>query len=207
MQMMESDRGNSILPNVRFYEREMQNNYKSQTEGRPVYDMVEFVRIEIPGDMLNIIDQPATKYHKETYPVQWGRFLNERLQNGSMHEISGTLLRDWAILNAAQARELNHFNFYTVDQIAASSDEQLSKIVMIVGMGAHAIREKAKNYLAKAKDSAVLDSQAEELRKRDAEINQLKEQMNSMLAKMQKDDSIGQEVKAKRGRPAKPDTE
>lgn len=182
--MLDSDIGNSILPAVRFYQKEVQHNFNSEKEGRPIYYMADFVRIEIPGNQYSIIDTFAGENHKKMYPIQWARYQNEKRELGEDMEISGTLLRDWPILTAAQVRELKHYHFYTVEQVANASDDQVGKITMIVGMGGHAFREKAQNYLKRAKDSSILDSQAEELRKRDAEIETLKQQMNALMEKM-----------------------
>lgn len=181
--MLDSDIGNTILPHVRFYQREMQHEFNTNKEGRPIYYMADFVRIEIPGNQYSIIDTFATDYHKKQYPVQWARYQNEKKDLGD-EDISGTLLRDWPILTAAQAKELKHYHFYTVEQVANASDAQLGPIAMVIGMGTHAFREKAQNYLKRAKDSAIVDSQADELRKRDAEIEALKAQMAEIMQTM-----------------------
>lgn len=191
--MLDSDLGGNILPAVRFYQKEMLHEFNTQKEGRPIYYMADFVRIEIPGNQYTIIDTFANDSHKRMYPQQWAHYQNEKRDMGE-DDIAGTLLRDWPILTAAQARELKHYHFYTVEQVAQASDEQISRIAMIVGMGAHAFREKARSYLARAKDSAIVDAQAEELRKRDAEIEALKQQMSELMSKMDA---------PKRGRPAK----
>jgi len=180
--MLDSDFGGSILPAVRFYSKEMLHEFKTQQEGRPIYYMADFVRIEIPGNQFTIIDTFANDTHKKQYPTQWAHYQNEKRDMGE-DDISGTLLRDWPLLTAAQTRELKHYHFYTVEQCANASDEQLSKIGMIVGMGNHAFRDRARNYLARAKDSAIVDAQADELRKRDTEIEALKQQMSELMNK------------------------
>lgn len=189
--MLDSDIGNTILPYVRFYEKEVLNGFKSEQENRPIYDMVDFVRIEIPGNALSIIDTIAGEHHKQQYPMQWARYQNERTDD----KIEGTLLRDWALLRASQVKELNHFQFYTVEQVANASDQQVNSVSMIVGMGGHAFRDKARQYLKVAKDSALVQHQNEELGKRDAEIEALKQQMQELMMSLND--------KPKRGRPAK----
>lgn len=182
--MLDSDIGNAILPNIRFFQKEVMNTFETEKEGRPVYVMRDFVRIEIPGDRYNIIETYAGEHHKKQYPVEWARYLNEKREGSG--EIQGTLLRDWPLLNPAQAAELKFYHFYTVEQVAQASDEQISKIGMMIGMSPHSFREKAKAYLATAKDSAVVAHQNEELRKRDAEIEALKAQMAELMAQSPK---------------------
>lgn len=181
---------------VRFYQREMENEFLTSKEGRPIKYMADFVRIEIPGDMTSIIDTFVNEDHKRRFPLEWAQYLNEKAEGKLEGEVQGTLLRDWPLLTSAQASELRHFKFYTVEQIANASDQQIMQIGMLVGMSPLAFRDKAKAFLANAKDSSLVQAQADELRKRDQEIADLKHQMEMLMRKMEED-------KPKRGRPAK----
>lgn len=162
---------------VRFYSKEMQNDFLTNKEGRPISYMADFVRIEVPGNQTSIIDTFVNESHKARFPQQWSLYMNEKAAGSNDPSISGTLLRDWPILNAAQATELKHFKFYTVEQVAAASDQQIMAIGMIAGMSPLALRDKAIAYLAQAKDSSFAQKQAEELKLRDQQIEDLKTQM------------------------------
>lgn len=179
--MLDSDIGNSILPMVRFYQREVKHNFNSDKENRPVYNMVDFVRIEIPGRSDSIIDTFANEGHKKAYPQQWARYVNEKRELGD-DEVSGTMLKDWSVLTPAQAKELRHYHFYTVEQVSQASDAQLAPIVMIIGMGAHSFRDKAKAFLASARGASEIQARENELKKRDAEIEALKAQMQELMS-------------------------
>lgn len=179
---------------VRFYQREMDNQFQTGVEGRPIKYMADFVIIEVPGDRNTIIDTFARDEHKTRFPVQWARYQNEKSDGGS--EIQGTLLRDWPILNAAQAGELKHYKFYTVEQVASASDEQISSIGMMVGTSPLAFRDKARAFLANAKDSALVQQQADELRIRDKEIDGLKQQMQELLGQLNKPEPKAEKAKA-----------
>lgn len=172
---------------VRFYQREVENEYLTSNEGRPIKYMADFVRIEIPGDMTSIIDTFVNEEHRKRFPIQWAQFQNDKTSQVEAH---GTLLKDWSLLTAAQASELKHFKFYTVEQVAAASDQQIQGIGMIVGMSGFAFRDKAKAFLAAAKDSSVVMQQADELRKRDTEIEELKRQV-AQLAQMAEGKKLG----------------
>lgn len=182
--MLDSDIGNQILPHVRFYQREMKHEFDSNKENRPIFFMADFIRIEIPGRSDSIIDTLATEYHKKAYPQQWARYENEKKELGD-DDVTGTLLKEWSLLNAAQVRELKHYHFYTIEQVALASDAQLAPVSMIVGMGANSFRDKAKAYIASAKGASQIESQQKELQKRDEEIAALKEQMQQMMAMLQ----------------------
>lgn len=181
---------------VKFYQKEIDNEFETIKQNRPIKMMRDFVEIRVPGDQLTIIDTFAQDEHKKRFPIQWARYQNEKNERGESGDaVQGTLLKDWALLSPSQASELKHFNFFTVEQIANASDAQISTIGMAVGMSPLAFREKAKVFLSSAKDGAYVQQQADELRKRDAEIEALKQQMQEMMA------SLNQQPK--RGRPAK----
>jgi hypothetical protein len=182
---------------VRFYSKPMQNEFLSSREGRPIHYMADFVRIEIPGNSTSIIDTFVNESHKTRFPIEWAQYLNEKTESDSI-ETQGTLIREWPLLTAAQATELRHFKFYTVEQIANASDSQIMSIGMAAGMAPYALRDKARAYLENAKDSALVQSQTEELRKREQEIADLKAQVERLAM-------VLEEQKPKRGRPAKED--
>jgi hypothetical protein len=190
--------------NVRFYKREVELPFKSGEEGRPIYEMRDFVRIEIPGRSDLIIDTQANEDHKRRFPVQWADFKNRVNEEGAT-EFVGTKLADWSILNQAQVRELEHFRFYTVEQVAEASDGQLSSIAMVAGMSPVAFRDKARAYLSNAKDTAVVMQQAEQIAKERAEKDALRQQMAEMARQMEdmRNAIEGRDAKRGPGRPRK----
>jgi hypothetical protein len=171
---------------VRFYKREVQHEYQTTAQGRPISYMADFVRIEIPGNMLSIIDTFANDSHKQRFPVQWAQYQNEQNERDTPSDVQGTLLKDWPLLTAAQASELRHFKFYTVEQIANASDQQIQSIGMLVGMSPFSFREKAQAFLAQAKDSSAAMALAEEMKKRDIENADLRAQLQRQGEMLQK---------------------
>lgn len=201
--MLDSDNGSKNVAYVRFYQKEVQNQFLTNKENRPIYEMRDFVRIEIPGRNDSIIDTYAGEHHKQAYPEAWARYQNDKRESGEDDSIRGTLLKEWSLLTPAQAKELRHYNFYTVEQVANASDAQLSPIRMIVGMGEHSFREKAKSYLAAANGASLIDAQKAEVEKRDSQISDLQSkleeqqrQMAELMARLTEPTE-----KPKRGRP------
>ena len=178
--------------NVKFYQRAINNEFKSNLEGRPIMEMADFIVIEVPGDNLTVIDTFAVDEHKKRFPVQWARYQNEKTDG----DIEGTLLHDWPILNAAVAAELKHFRFYTVEQIAAASDAQLNTLGMAAGMSPLCLRDKAKAFLSSAKGSALVQQQADELRKRDEELSAMKAQLAELTNIMNQPKATPKKAKA-----------
>ena len=177
---------------VKFYQRAINNEFKSNLEGRPIMEMRDFIIIEVPGDNLTVIDTFAVDEHKKRFPVQWARYQNEKTDG----DVEGTLLHDWPILNAAVAAELKHFRFYTVEQIAEASDAQLNTLGMAAGMSPLSLRDKAKAFLSSAKGSALVQQQADELRKRDEELSAIKAQLAELTNTMNQPKATPKKVKA-----------
>ncbi len=168
--------------NVKFYQRAVQNNFKTSLEGRPIMEMRDFILIEVPGNQTLTIDTFASDEDKKRFPIEYARFQNEKTEG----DIEGTLLNDWPVLSAAIAAELKHFKFYTVEQIAGASDSQLNTIGMAAGMSPFALRDKAKAFLSSAKDTALVQQQADELSKRDEIIARMEAQIAELAAQANK---------------------
>lgn len=179
---------------VQFYEREQVIPFESERNGRPIMRMVDYVKIQVPGNNTLTIDTIADGSHKHRFPQQWAAYQN----NKQASQVTGTMLTAWPALTAAQAIEMRHFKFYTVEQLADAPDANLIQVAGIAGMQPAALRARAKAYLADAKDHANAEHAALELQKRDEEINALKKQVELLMSKMDA---------PKRGRPAKEEAE
>ena len=134
-----------------------------------------YVRIQNPGDKLNIIERPVEEEEKRRFPRQWLYF---QMKNGE-GQVLGTPLADWHKdcpdeLNRGQLEELQILKFQSVEQLATASDSQLQRI----GMGSTGLREKARLYLTNKNKS----ESTKELEKTRAELDELKAQMAELLA-------------------------
>ena len=133
-----------------------------------------FVRIIVPGDKTNIVDQPVREDHKERFPRQWLYF---QMQNND-GPVIGTLLEQWNAddsegFNQHQMAELQILKFQTVEQVATASDSQLQRI----GMGGAGLRDRARAYLTKKNQS----ENTTELETTRRELNELKQQMAMLM--------------------------
>ena len=134
-----------------------------------------YVRIQNPGDKLNIIERPVEEEEKRRFPRQWLYF---QMKNGE-GQVLGTPLADWHKdcpdeLNKGRLEELQILKFQSVEQLATASDSQLQR----VGMGSTGLREKARLYLTNKNKS----ESTKELEKTRAELDELKAQMAELLA-------------------------
>lgn len=165
------------LLHVTFYSKSVHQPFQSEKEGRPIFKDVDFVTIHTPGNQLNIIKVPVDESHKFRFPKQWARY--EAGKKGDEQTI-GTPLSQWPILTPAQCDELRAMKFFTVDQIAGASDEQIQRIGMAGGMSPLAFRDRAKRFLTVAHDNAEVERYNAELKKRDDEIAEMKRQLETL---------------------------
>ena len=174
---------------VFFHKKAKKNNFRSEQEGRPIFDDVIYIKKMVPGDSLSIIDRPMYESDKAEFPMQWAHFQNKV---GSDQVIIGTPLVEWPLLTTAQAEELRAMKFYTVENVAEASDAQIMKLGMMAGMSPHNFRDKAKAFLNKAKDVAddskrqeEIDILKQELAQKAEENAKIKAETEAKLATMQ----------------------
>jgi hypothetical protein len=141
------------------------------------YKEKPFVRIIVPGDKTNIVDQPVREDHKRRFPRQWLHF---QMQNNNA-EVIGVPLSQWVKddpenFNDMQMAELQIFKFQTVEQVATATDNQLQR----VGMGAMGLREQARRYLQVKNQS----SNQNEIETTKQELAELKEQMAALMSQL-----------------------
>jgi hypothetical protein len=133
------------------------------------YKGVPFIRIMVPGDKTNIIEQPVKDHHKRRFAQKW---LAYQMANGS-ENVVGVPLKQWNEekpdqLTRGQLDELFALGFRTVEQVASANDRQIQRI----GMGAAGLREKAKTYLG-GKNSIERSSEMDAMKEQLARMEQL----------------------------------
>lgn len=136
----------TIIP--RFFMNPIRNNFESEKQGREVWIEVPYVEMFIPGDKNATPVVKVKEEHQERWPRQWEAFLKS-----AEPPEDGTPLSEWAAVGRAQVMELSSHHVRTVEQLAGLSDTQLGRVVP---MGGHALREKAKAWLAQADQAAPL---------------------------------------------------
>lgn len=154
---------------VRFMQHPHFNDTKSRDEGRPIFEMADYIQIMVPGDKDNIIIRPVRPEDIDRFATQYHKYKNNQSQ------AQGTPLSEWAQVNRAQVEELKYFNVHTIEQLAGMADSNAQKF-----LGIYALREKARKHLELLKESAPLDHLQAELTKRDETISALTERLESL---------------------------
>ena len=176
------------LLHVRFYERALPNSFQTEKQGRPIFDNIVFIEIHTPGNQLNIIDRPKIVQDELRFLTQWQHYVATHSDDPAKQ---GTPLSQWPLLDVAKVEMLRAMKFFTVEQIAYSSDEQINHLGMLAGMSPLSFRDRAKAYLEVARDANVVSVKDAELKAaqakieaQEAEMTKMKEQMAQILARM-----------------------
>lgn len=157
----------------RFYTEPVQNNFKSQQEGRAVFEDREMIEIIIAGDKHSVINEIVTDNHRRRWAREYQAF-----KEGLELAAEGTPVEEWAAISKSQAMELKSCNVRTVEQLAALPDNLLTKAVP---MGGHALRSRAQAFLKQVGDGAELAGAMARIAQQDAEIAALKKQVADVV--------------------------
>ena len=150
----------------------VKNNFRTEREGKPVFEDIEYVTIRVPGDRKTEWDGRVTAEHRGRFPREYAAF---KAQQELPTE--GTPLREWAPVTRSQVLELAAANVKTVEQLANLPDDLLNKSV---SMGGFALRDKAKRFLDQAAGAAIGERLAAENAEKDAKIGDLQQQIDAL---------------------------
>jgi hypothetical protein len=171
---MEDNRGKMA---VFFHTVQVQNNFKTMTEKRPIFEEKIFLKKLVPGDSTLVVDRPMREQDIDDFPIEWARFEQKKEQ-----KVSGTPIEVWSAISETQKAEFKALNIFTIDQFAQLADSVGNKI-----MGFNDLRDKARAFIAAAKDSAVFDKIRAEtdakLAQQEVEMAQLRELVEQLSAK------------------------
>lgn len=167
---------------VEFEKVAIQNNFKSEKEGRPIFEEVDFVNIIFPGDKTKKIVRPVnlegnsvTPSDPARFPRQWAAFQAQEEQS-----VSGTPITEWPPITKSQAAELKAMNIHTVEALANLPDSAINFF------GARNLREKADLWLKSAKDGSVVTAMQADNENLKSDIEMLKQQIKE-LSKVKKE--------------------
>jgi hypothetical protein len=171
---MESNRGKMA---VFFHAVQIQNNFLTAQEKRPIFQERIFLKKLVPGDNTLTIDRPMREQDIEDYPVEWARFEQKKEAT-----VAGTPIEVWNAISETQKAEFKALNIFTIDQFAQLADIAGNKI-----MGFNDLREKARTFIAASQDSEIFDKIRAEtdakLQAQDVEMAELRAMIAELTAK------------------------
>ena len=178
---------------VRFYLHPVEQAAQSIKAGRKIYKDTEYVEILIPGDKHSIIKRPAFGMDKQRFAEAYKRF-----KSGQHQEVQGTPLSVLVWMSESKIKEYEFFNVLTVEQLAQASDG--SQVASVMGFVED--KRRAQAYLDTATGNAPITELQEQLHRRDAELESLKQEMAEMNSRISSPTSVQLEKRGP-GRPPK----
>lgn len=158
---------------VGFYKRSVLNAAKSRAEGKPVHEGRDFVKIQHPGETLNIVDRPVNESDQQRWPRQWAHY-----QQGVRQIPDGVPINLLFPAKPEIESTLRGYNIHTVEQLAGLSAQGIST----VGMGAQDWVNAAQRYMERANKGVDHHKFETAIAQKDAEIAALKRQMAEVTA-------------------------
>lgn len=123
----------------------VKNEFKSQNEGRAVFDHFYCIELQYPGDntktnKIRFSEQEANRGNEwiERFPRQWQAFKSSTEQTPE-----GTPIEHWPPLDKKRIFELKAAKIYSVEQIAGISDANVTQL----GLDGRKLRDQAKAFL------------------------------------------------------------
>jgi hypothetical protein len=150
------------------------NDVATREQGRPIFEMRDYIKIIVPGDSTQVVHRPVRDTDKQRWPNQWLAFTTGKEQS------IGFPLSEWPYLTRAQIDELKYFKIDTVEQLAHVSDTACQKF-----MGLKDLREKANTYLQQMKGEEPLARVLAEKAAREEENKALQAQIADLQAAVQ----------------------
>ena len=162
---------------ARFYMRAIFQPFQSKLEAKQIWKDVLYIEYYPSGNTLLKMDVPVNESHKQRFSKQWAYY---QASNDKDSREAGTPLSQWAILGPADVENLKALKFFTIDNLAGASDQQLQSLGMgMGGMAPHVLRARAQAYLGAAKDSALPQQQAEDIELLKKQIADLTEMLKA----------------------------
>lgn len=167
--------GKRVFP--QFFIEAIKLTFRSEQEGRPIFEDREMVKVIIPGDRNSQPVYEVTDEHRQRWPKEYAAF-----KKGMEPVFGGTPLKEWPKIGPSQISNLNHFNIFTVEQLAELGDNVLGNL----GMGARDLRKSAQMWLEVAKNgSAPIERMLGENQRLRDEVERLKADNADLLQRLE----------------------
>ncbi len=158
---------------VGFYKKSVLNQARSREEGKPVHEGRDFVKIQHPGETLNIVDRPVQDSDMHRWPQKWAQY-----QQGIRQIPDGVPISLLFPSKPEVETMLRGYNIHTVEQLAGLSSQGIST----VGMGAQDWVNAAQRYMERANKGVNHHQFEDALAKKDQQIAALTRQVAEVTA-------------------------
>lgn len=158
-----------------FYKRAVHNEVKSAQAGRPIFDDIDFVKIQHPGERLNIVEREASQLDKRRWPAQWSAYAA-----GKDQVAEGTPLGLLFPRHPSTIAMLQAIGFMTVEHLANAS----ATAIETIGMNGQDYVNYAQKYIKGASGGAAFHQMQMEVDEQKRTNGRLQKQLEDMTAQM-----------------------
>lgn len=160
---------------VMFYNKAVEVPSESIVRGRRFTKDQIYIKIQHPGEVLNIIDRPVQENDKYRFREQWSKFVSNRTQVPD-----GTPIDLLFPNHPSIAENLRAYGVYTIEQCAALS----ANAIETIGRGAQEFVNRAQRYIDSADKGAQfhkLQAENDQLKNQVATLESLVKQMKAQM--------------------------
>lgn len=161
---------------VKFFFRDVKQNFLSKEKGRPIWKTCEFISIMKPGNSKDVMEREVKPLDIE----RWGK-IYEGWKNREGQIQSGTRLEVLPSIEQGRIEVCKSLNIYTLEQLTSIDEEGVKNL----GDGARDLIRDAKRYLqgstATDKMQKEIDATNAEMKKVKAENKELKERIDELI--------------------------
>jgi hypothetical protein len=161
---------------VKFDRRPRLQAAESSIAGRAIYKEIDFITIIVPGDKASIVERPVQSYDATRFAA---KYANWKANAGEVQE--GTPISSLPRMTPSKIEEYKFFSIHTVEQLAAASDSVGQKF-----FGFQDDKRSANAFLEIAKGNAPFARMNDELKERDAKIEEMQSQIEALNKMMTK---------------------
>lgn len=161
---------------VGFYKRSVLNKAKSMQMGTPVHEGRDFVKIQHPGENLNVVDREVTPSDMARWPNKWAQY-----QQGINQIPDGIPISLLFPSKPEVETTLRGYNIHTVEQLAHLSAHGIGTI----GMGAQDWVNAAKKYLDRAEKGVDHHKFETAMAAKDQQISTMQRQIEELTRLVQ----------------------
>lgn len=158
---------------VKFFAHPVHLAFKSQQEGRPVYESRDYVEIMQPGEPQSVWRGQVTEEHRQRFPRKWDAYQAKREQTQE-----GTPLPTLFPAEPHFVSVMHDLKIFTVEQLAALTEHGISRL----GLGGRDHVQRAQRLLEASKGMAGAHRMQAEIDAEKAKVAVLESEMAQLRA-------------------------
>lgn len=120
---------------------------------------------------------------QDRFPLEWLRHFEGQYKawkEGREAPVNGAPITNWPAVSPAQVKALQNLHIRSVEDLAGANEETLGRI----GMGARALKQRAIEWLAAAKDTGKMAEELAALRQQNADLQITNESLATRLSEL-----------------------